>query len=388
MRRRAQSDDRRRRMLVDETSCEPHSKGATPRSGSARATYAPDTLERQPQCIDFLPRRLWLHPLLWASSLLIVAGLVVLHHWQAPRTDGPWEIFQLEHPSSLATWLSAIGLVGIGVLAINIFSLRRFRKSDYHTRYRWWIWIGVTALVSSLAVATGVHQVVARTLATTTAWNLPGGHQLFWLIPVGCLYTCLAIRLGFEFRHCRIAMGGLVTAWLAICVKGLLLFGFQLGMPGSWQLVLRDGSTPGMVALLGCVFLWYARHVLLDIEGRLPVQRAKKKTKKDATASSSSVTPSHATTAQPKGRSDLEPDVSHRAAELVEESVYTPEESEDEEPTRRRSKDARKRNGGTRGQAADEEEIFEHRTREQQRKISKAERKRRRKLKAKERHAA
>ena len=121
---------------------------------------------------------------------------------------------------------------------------------------------------------------------------------------------------------------------------------------------------------------------------RGPLAGAKKKTKKDATASSSSVTPSQATTAQPKGRSDLEPDVSHRAAELVEESVYTPEESQDEEPTRRRSKDARKRNGGTRGQAADEEEIFEHRTREQQRKISKAERKRRRKLKAKERHAA
>ena len=221
-----------------------------------------------------------------------------------------------------------------------------------------------------------------------TAWDLPGGHQLFWLIPVGCVYTCLAIRLGFEFRHCRIAMGGLITAWLVICVKGLLLFGYQLGIPNSLHLVLRDGSTPAMVALLGCVFLWYARHVLLDIEGRLPMRTEKKKTIKGATESSRSVTPPQPTTAQPKGRSDLEPNIGHRAAELVEESVYTSEESEDEEPTRRRSKDARKRNAETRGQAVEREEMLEHRTREQQRKISKAERKRRRKLKAKERHAA
>ena len=376
-------------MLVDETSCEPHGKGATPQSGSAGATYAPDTLERQPQCIDFLPRRLWLHPLLWASSLLIVAGLVLLHNWQTARTDGPWEIFQLGHPASLANWLSAIGLVGIGVLAINIFSLRRFRKSDYHTRYRWWIWIGVTALVSSLAVATGVHQVVARTLATTIAWSLPGEHQLFWLIPVGCIYTCLAIRLGFEFRHCRLAMSGLVTAWLVICVKGMLLFGYQLGMPGSWQLVLRGGSTPAMVALLGCVFLWYARHVLLDIEGLLPARETKKKTQKQAPAlsgSGESASP-QATTVRPKGRSDLEPDVSHRAAELVEESSYMEEDSEANVTTRRRSKDSRKRRADVPNDRA-EEELPEHRTREQQRKISKAERKKRRKLKAKERHAA
>ena len=375
-------------MLVDETPCETQGTGATPQGGPPSASYAPDTLKRQPQCIDFLPRRLWLHPLLWASSLLIVAGLVMLHHWQVPRTDGPWDIFQLEHPSSLATWLSVIGLVGIGVLAINIFSLRRFRKSDYHTRYRWWIWVSATALVSSLAVATGGHQVIARALATTTEWNLPGGDQLFWLIPAGCIYTCLAIRLGFEFRYCRIAMCGLITAWLFICVKGLLLFGYGLGMPDSWQMILRDGSTPAMVALLGCGFLWYARHVLLDIEGRLPVRAAKKKKNQRASASSGSGSPSQATTARPRGRSDLEPDVGHRAAELVEESAYTTEESDDVDTSRRRSKDGRKRNAGIRNQAAEEEDMPEHRTREQQRKISKAERKRLRKLKAKERHAA
>ena len=90
---------------------------------------------------------------------------------------------------------------------------------------------------------------------------------------------------------------------------------------------------------------------------------------------------------KPKGRSDLEPDVSHRAAELVDESVYDTGESEEDISTGRKPKDSRKRRSINRNDA-EHEEIPEHRSREQQRKISKAERKKLRKLKAKERHAA
>ena len=151
MRRRAQSDERRRRMLVDESPCEIPGNGASPRAASENASYASDTLLRQPQCIAFLPRRLWVHPLLWLSAALILVGFVLLHQWQVDRLDGPWDIFQLQHPASLANWFCVVGFIGIAVLALNIFSLRRYRKSDYHSRYRWWIWVSVTSIFSSLA---------------------------------------------------------------------------------------------------------------------------------------------------------------------------------------------------------------------------------------------
>ena len=388
MRRRAQSDERRRRMLVDESPCETPGNGVSRWAASENASYASDTLLRQPQCIAFLPRRLWVHPLLWLSASLVLVGLVLLHHWQVDRLDGPWDIFQVQHPASLATWLSVVGLIGIALLTLNIFSLRRYRKSDYHSRYRWWIWVSATAMFSSLAVATTGHQVAARAVAATTEWSLPFGDHLFWLVPAGCIYTFLAIRLVLEFRHCRLATLGIVVAWLVFCLRSVMLLDFEFGVPESWQASIAGGSTLGIVALVGCGFLWYARHVLLDIEGRLPVRTEKNGNKKRAAASLAAKTKKESeASVKPKGRSDLEPDVSHRAAELVDESVYDTGESEEDISTGRKPKDSRKRRSINRNDA-EHEEIPEHRSREQQRKISKAERKKLRKLKAKERHAA
>ncbi len=126
----------------------------------------------------------------------------------------------------------------------------------------------------------------------------------------------------------------------------------------------------------------------MDIEGGLPVRTEKNKHQKKAAASLTAKAKKEGeTSAKPKGRSDLEPDVSHRAAELVDESVYDTGESEEDISTGRKPKDSRKRRAINRSDA-EHEEIPEHRSREQQRKISKAERKKLRKLKAKERHAA
>ena len=388
LRRRAQSDDRRRRILVEESPRELPEKRAPRRATSENASYAHDTLIRQPQCIDFLPRRLWLHPLLWLFALLGMLGLVSLHHWQVGRTDGPWDLFQLQHPASLANWFAVVGLIAIAVLALNIFSLRRFRKSDYHTRYRWWLWVSATAIFSSLVVATSGHQVAAHTLATSTEWSLPFGDNLFWLVPAGLLYTFLAIRLVLEFLHCRLATIGLVVAWLVFCLRSVMLLGYDFGLPVSWQISIEGGSTLGMVALVGCGFLWYARYVLLDVEGRLPARVGKnKKVGKASTSSDTARSKNVDARARPRGRSDLEPDTSRRAAELVDEAGYDAAGPEEESSAMRRAKDSRKHRGNTQSDR-DCEEMPEHRTREQQRKLSKAERKKLRKLKAKERHAA
>ena len=91
--------------------------------------------------------------------------------------------------------------------------------------------------------------------------------------------------------------------------------------------------------------------------------------------------------ARPRGRSDLEPDTSRRVAELVDEAGYEAAESEEASLATHRTKDSHKRCSNAQNDSVGEE-ISEHRTREQQRKFSKAERKKLRKLKAKERHAA
>ena len=387
LRRRAQSDDRRRRILVEESPRKLPEKRATRRAASENASYAPDTLIRQPQLIDFLPRRLWVHPLLWLFALLGMVGLVSLHHWQVGRTDGPWDLFQLQHPASLANWFAVVGLIAIAVLALNIFSLRRFCKSDYHTRYRWWLWVSATAIFSSLAVATAGHRVVAHALATATEWSLPFGDNLFWLVPAGLLFTFLAIRLVLEFRHCRMATIGIAVTWLVFCLRSVMLLGYDFGLPVSWQVSIEGGSTLGMVALIGCGFLWYARYVLLDVEGRLPVRAKRKKVIKASNASNTAVEKNDENPSRPRGRSDLEPDTSRHVAELVDEAGYEAAESEEANSATQRTKESHKRRSNAQNDSV-REEISEHRTHEQQRKLSKAERKKFRKLKAKERHAA
>jgi hypothetical protein len=72
---------------------------------------------------------------------------------------------------------------------------------------------------------------------------------------------------------------------------------------------------------------------------------------------------------------------------LVDEAGYDAAGPEEESSAMRRAKDSRKHRGNTQSDR-DCEEMPEHRTREQQRKLSKAERKKLRKLKVKERHAA
>ena len=383
MRRRAQSDDRRRRILVDEGSRDLPGKKAVQQDVAEGSSYEADTLSRQPQCVHFLPRRLWVHPLLWLFTFMGMAGLIGLHRWQMERADGPWELFELQHPASLATWMAAVGLLMITVLALNIFSLRRHRKSDYHTRYRWWVWVSATAVLSSLAVTTSWHRVAARALDAATEWDLPWGDQLFWLVPTGVLYTFLAIRLLLEFRGCRIAILALAAAWGLFCLRGGMHLGYPF--PGSWQSGIEGGALIGMVALLCCGFLWYARYVLLDVEGRLPLRitRVKRAAK---LSNRSSLERQGEASSRPRGPSDLEPDTSRRVAELIEESGFE-EDSEDEIATPPRKRAAGQRRAAEQD-VNEREEMPEHRTHERQRKLSKAQRKKLRKQKAKERHAA
>jgi hypothetical protein len=166
-----------------------------------------------------------------------------------------------------------------------------------------------------------------------------------------------------------------------------MLLGYDFGLPVSWQVSIEGGSTLGMVALIGCGFLWYARYVLLDVEGRLPVRAKRKKVIKASNASNPAVEKNDEKPARPRGRSDLEPATSRRVAELVDEAGYEAAEPEEASLATHRTKDSHKRCSNAQNDSVGEE-ISEHRTHEQQRKFSKAERKKLRKLKAKERHAA
>ena len=90
-------------------------------------------------------------------------------------------------------------------------------------------------------------------------------------------------------------------------------------------------------------------------------------------------------TAIPQGLTDLEPTAPQRAAELVRETEF---EDEQLEHQTKRSKVRRKSRSEHMAQSDIDEEKAAESSRRQQRKLSKSERKRLRKQKSRERHAA
>ena len=386
--RRGQSDERRRRMLVDDTSHEGAGRQRLSKACKeldARPRYEEATIEKQIRISDLVPQRGWIHPLLFFTLTLGVAGLLGLHHWQQLHPGTGLEIFDLAQPTSLAVWITSLGLLAVATLSLVIFSLRRWRKSDYHTRYRVWLWISMGAVLSSAAIATSWQNAVAQGLATMTGWSLPAGTLLFWLIPTGLCYSILAIRLLLEVRGCKMASIALWTAMVMYCLLVASAIGVHAGLPDSTIVMAVGGCQLGMVAILFSGLLWYAHHVLLDIEGLLQIREKTRQSKKatgkrrgvngDATKKS----------APPQGLTDLEPTTPERAAEVVCETEFEDEELKNQT---KRSKIRRKTRSERMAQSDSDEEKEAESSRRKQHKLSKSERKRLRKQKARERHAA
>ncbi len=386
--RRGQSDERRRRMLVDDTSHEGVGKkrSSKARKGlSARPRYEEATIEKQIRISDLVPQRGWIHPLLFFTWMLGVAGLLGLHHWQQLHPGAGLEIFDLAQPTSLAAWITSIGLLAVASLSLIVYSLRRWRKSDYHTRYRVWLWIALGAIFSSAAVATSWQTAAAQGLATMTGWSLPAGTLLFWLIPASLCYSILAIRLLLEVRGCKMAS---MALWTAMVMYGFLVvsaIGVNTGLPHSMIVMVVGGCQLGMVAILFSGLLWYAHHVLLDIQGLLQIREKTRQSKKATGKRRGVESDAPEKTAIPQGLTDLEPTAPQRAAELVRESEF---EDEQLEHQTKRSKVRRKSRSEHMAQSDIDEEKAAESSRRQQRKLSKSERKRLRKQKSRERHAA
>jgi hypothetical protein len=384
-------------MLVDDTTSE--GNGRPGKAVSRKATgqpsgYSDGTLEKQIRIVDLVPQRAWIHPLLFLLLSLGVSGLIGLHRWQQAQTELGLGIFDLQEAGSLAVWFNSLGLLAIAAISLIAFSLRRWRKSDYHTRYRLWLWIAVAAILSSAAVSTAWHLAAARSLAELTGWTLPGGMVLFWLLPAGLCYSLLAVRLLLEFRGCRLASAALWISFGGYCFLVASILGVELGIPESLRMTVVGGCRLAIVAILLSGLLWYTRYVLLDVQGLLPMRSSAKKrapkrgrrsgqeTEKKSRSRSGGQSQPQST--PPRGRSDLEPNTGRRAAELVSEMQL---DEEDLETGNRRAKAQRKTR--TRQSAeTDDCDLQDTSSGGQRRKLSKAERKRLRKLKAKERRAA
>lgn len=276
------ANQRRRRVLTDESSASGDASSrpiVAPPSRSHRRIdgYAPGAkLVQQRRLIDLLPNT-WLAAGLWlAAGVFAIAALAAGQIWLpaiASRISAAAAVsLDVESRGSLASWLASLWLLAAAIISFQIYSIRRHKLDDYRGRYRWWLLGAAAWFVMSIDATSGIHELFAAIMVHFTGYAGAGGGRIWWLGGSALVLTVLSARLAWEMRVCRLAM------WSYLSALALWTIGILVQITG-----LRLGSLPSelpaeVVKLLGHLSLLfglgvYARHVILHAQGLLPTRK-------------------------------------------------------------------------------------------------------------------
>jgi hypothetical protein len=269
-------DQRRRRVLNEELRSASGALAASASTHSAASADAPRYgeqagIEHHPQITDFIPRR----KRAVLTTLAVGVGVAVGTQFVAqnaatlaavlPGVPARQVAGQLAH--GVAAWVAAVGLLLVAALARIIYSLRRHRVEDVRGRYRVWRWIAASALVASLNAVVGAHQLVARAAAAVTGWSLTTSANEWWLAPLALVAGWIGVRLVLEIAESRAALGLTALAGMTYAVAAAAALGW---VPAA--LGVSAAALAGALPLVGhtlalAAMMVFARYVVLDVQG-------------------------------------------------------------------------------------------------------------------------
>ena len=306
-------DDRRRRSLLEDATATQEPTGSAKSRRSAKSVEAYTELARSDchaRWSDFVPLRNWTLVGVMLAGLVIIAILEAGYYFAA--RSGLWATgglgaLDLVRPDSLAGWWSASVMLTCAVMAAFIYSVRRYRLDDYRGRYR--VWLGAAVLWTLMSIDTLADlRTAVRTLGVElSGYAGPGDGVIWWLAPWGLFAFWFGLRMVLDVRACRTATVSLVVGFLAV-IGALIMPKMLHSLADDLAIMLSAGCSLLGRWLLFSGHVAYARHVLLEAHGRLPVREAKpKREKKKPDAGSEDVTNAAAktTTASTKRRDDL-----------------------------------------------------------------------------------
>jgi hypothetical protein len=296
LRRTGHSDERRRRVLMDESSAatetvpaagkrQREGKGGKPRTYSDAALAA-----QQAPVTAIIPKRVWTLSVLLLSALTFIVLLNLLYA-ELPRLmgvvgAGQVNAFNFEVRGNLASWLSAALLAWAAAMSVQVYNLRRHRVDDYKGRYRIWIWLTVFLVGASLDAATGLHDAVGGAIEKLGGQSSTVNASTCWLILGAVVVAAVGLRIGIEVRRSAGTLAALLLA--------LSLYSFAVAVRVGWLPLVGELAWHALVTftLLGHLFVWfatlsYAQHVYLDAQGLLAEKKprpakAKRKTETPA----------------------------------------------------------------------------------------------------------
>ena len=259
---------------------------------------------------------------------------------------------------SLGGWLAQISLVGATATALIVRLMRRHRRDDYRGRYRAWGWLAGLFTLTACAGTVPLGELFAALVTDATGISLGPDGRGWWVLAAGLLYGGVGLWAVLPL-HERMATG----LWLSLCFSGWAAaaacdwIGQSREIPGQeFLLVMGNVCWMAGAVLAAIAMLAAARSVLREVRG-LPVRKA---TDKKSTRESVAVAAVHA---------------SRKAAAVETDAVTaTLSPSDADEDTRNHDRGHTEFVDGR--DASDADEDFEQSGRH----LSKAERKRLRKL--------
>ena len=288
-RRSGLRDERRRRVLRDDEDLEVSSQSANESSDSeeshataAGRNYSEAALaENQVHLTDLIPTRRWAQLVLFLSALTLIAGVQCLYivFFQAPLHFASFDLrgFDVAAAGSLASWLSAMLLGYASLIGILIYCLRRHKLDDYRGRYRIWPWFSALLMLASIDCVAGLHNAIATLIAQHGGGSLAENDAAWWIIVFAIVFGATMLRACFEIR----ASAGAITSLALGAVCYVIAAGMTIGSL-SIEIAFLHESLRSTTILLAHLFIAtavfvFARHVYLDAQGQLVQKQSKPK---------------------------------------------------------------------------------------------------------------
>lgn len=266
--------DRRRRVLSDESRNEDaperprifrgEDEGPLSRYDEAALHALESPIAR------YIPIRMFSMVIWFLCGLIPILGLMLLdqQRFRLGTYLGPdaIRIFDLTAYGSLASWLSSL-LFGVAIpVILAIYSVRRNRRDDYRGRFAVWQWAILVVLLASVDTAVGLHGIVQGACEYCFGARAWGNGAAWWIGAWGLVIGATLLRLAFEMAQSRMSVGWMLAGgacylWCAVVETNSGLQGSSMAQASQLPLVLL-----GHHCILFCL-VNYAREVVREAMG-------------------------------------------------------------------------------------------------------------------------
>jgi len=224
-------DQRRRLVLSWNRSADPSASADTASASAPRrpADYAPEALpERQPSLATLIPTSLGGFMLVAAGLLALLAAAVGPNLWEAfsgtpifrldaARFRGTLAVIRrcldLHSLLSLGGWLAQGCLVAATATALSVRLMRRHRRDDYQGRFRAWGWLAGLFTLTAFAGQVPLGTLFATFVSEATGIRLGPDGMGWWVAMSGLLFSSVALWAILPL-HERAA----TAIWLTLCL--------------------------------------------------------------------------------------------------------------------------------------------------------------------------